>query len=287
MRARISFSNLVLEKLCEALLGVCETRISNVSHGSLNPVATSSCMWYTSSFLTSSHLHASPTIGRVPQLLEISMANVHSSWCKLWLSWYSGSWFVIWERRQHNRWYSIKKRRRVLPRDCSDVSKRFSTPSLCQWSALYCTNFKNLIVDSDTMMDCAPATKPHSLRPSGIKNHVLVIRSMSAPPDSLTKLQTLFVHLLAKQALVACSAIRTLHVLGHDVCHTLHQPSHHGVLTGNVALQLAFQSQQMYPEHTLKQFHSIFHRAITLRLVRGGFDRNGTDLKAPHHLLLE
>ena len=37
---------------------------------------------------------------------------------------------------------------------------------------------------------------------------------------SLSKFQTFFVHLFAKQPLVACTANRTLHVLRHDVLHT-------------------------------------------------------------------
>ena len=211
--------------------------ISNVTHGSLNPVTTSSCVWHTISFVTFSHLHASPTIGRSPPLLRIGMADVHSSW-GLWLNWYSCSWFDIWKRRQHHQWHIIEKWRRVLPRNCSNISQRQSTPSFCQ----------------RTSRTWPPtATKPHA--PPGIQHHVRVVRTVLAPQDSLPKFQSFSMHLFARQPVIACTAIRSLHVFGHDVRHTLHQPSHHKVLTGNVAIELALQSQQVYPEHTLEQFH--------------------------------
>ena len=149
-----SFSvTLSLKKFCEAVLGMCETRISNVSRGSLNLVGQVAVqqLW---------NLFASACISDNWTCTPTSRDQIGE--CTLFL----GQTLVelaFWQLVRHlgeaatqPMWY-FQKRRRVLPRDCLDVSKRFSTPSLCQWSALCCTHFKNFIVDTDTM-ECAPTT---------------------------------------------------------------------------------------------------------------------------------
>ena len=248
LRAGISVGNLFRDKSCDAHLG--ETLVSNVTQGSLIPHTTSSFVWHTNCFVTLFHFHAASTIGRVTPLLEIGVTDVHSSWSKLWLNWFLAAGSTSGRGGNTTGGTSSKSGAR-FPRKCSNVFNRLSTP-FCQWSALHSTHFKSLVVDSNTMTVVLPMlTKPHSLRPLDIQYHVRVVRTVLEPQDSFSKFQTFFMHSFAKQPLVACAAIRALHVLGDDVRHTLHQPSHHRVLTGNVAIELALQNQQMYPQHTL------------------------------------
>ena len=185
-----------LSAIFSAIISV--TRISNVIHGSLNPVATSSCVRHTSSLVT-----------------FFSSACISDNWMCNPTS-----------RGQHGGCTLFLGQTLVEPvflqlvrhlEEASNISKRLSTPSFCQWSALYSTHFKNLVVDSNTMMGCPQRRPSHT---SFIQYHVRVIRTVLTPQDPLSKLQTFFMHMFAKQPLVACSAIRTLRVLGHDVRHS-------------------------------------------------------------------
>ena len=63
------------------------TRVSTVTHGSLNSVTTG-CVWHTGSLMTLSHLHASSTVV-YPNVTRSVWPMKNSPWGKRWLNWHS------------------------------------------------------------------------------------------------------------------------------------------------------------------------------------------------------
>ena len=196
------------------------------------------------------------------------MTDVSSPWRILSLNWYSCSRLDSWKRRQHHQWHYIEGWRWVFPRNRSNAPQRRPTPSLDPSSALHRTHFKNLVIHSKTMMGCTPtATKPHPFCPSGIHHHVHVVgkrclrhrtRTLNSRPSSRTCLPI---------SRIPCGHLCTWQALGRKVRHTLHQPCYCRVLAGYVAIEFTLHSEQMYSEQALEQCHTIFCRAIALRLM--------------------
>ena len=166
------------------------------------------------------HLHGSPTTGRVHPLLEIGLADVHSSWAQIL---FELAFLQLVSHLGDAATPQVTLHREVAPGSSTGLLECFHT-LFCQWSALHSTHFKNLVVDSNTMLGCAnddqatlPLPTKHPMPRSFQKNDACATRLALQTPDLL------HMHLLAKQPLATCWAIRTLHALGQDVRHTLHK----------------------------------------------------------------
>ena len=220
-------------KFCDAHLGGCETLVSNVTHGPLIPLTTGSFVWHSGSFVTSSHPHSISD-----NWTCTTTSRDRYGGCTLFLvqtlaELVSCSWLDIWKRRQHHWWHFIEKWRPVLPRNCSNLSQETLDTIVLPMVgvAQHALQEPRRSQQYDDGLYSRKLTKPHSLRPLDIQCHVRVVRTVLAPQDSALQIPDL------RHALVCQTTSRslyghpcTLHVLGHDVRHTFHQPSHHKVV---------------------------------------------------------
>ncbi len=216
-----------------AALSALQPRVVDVPHGLLHAQPASVEVLDPLRLLAIAHKGAPPASRREAVELEVSEFDENSTRVVLGLPHLllcGGALCGRWrgQRRKYSqlplrRWFAIPRRRR-------DRLERLLAPAGVTRLTLDAADGVHLAVGVHLVDYSSPVTsKPDTARPTCVEDHVHVLRGAVSPVQRLAELEALLAHWAPEQALKACFAVDTHHILGDDVGDVLHEPGQHGV----------------------------------------------------------